>query len=380
MVQYRPRAATWQFFVGSAIKSPHQPGASLEAPYWHPQLDPLLETGRVFAMDTRQDPRRQLDWLLRIQPDYLLSQPANLEFLAGLLRESGQRLTTLRVIQTVEETLTEQTRKRIEQGFGVPVKNIYSCTEVGTLASTCPEGHGLHVHCENVLLETLNDQDQPCGPGETGRVVLTTLQNHLTPLDPLRIAGRRHPGSRTLPLRSRTASADRCAGSPTSARSCAGRPLARFDQDDHSRRSPELLLSASDRAARRRSRSSSAWCPIGIGTKTAPRVWCKRCGSTLARLYAWTSSWLTESRWLPRARSAISSVNWNNRGNAIARTWGGAARNRAVSARSELTARGPTRPMAQGWPKTRPRWGGGGGTGAEDHNWSPLSGVSDALK
>ena len=57
------------------------------------------------------------------------------------------------------------------------------------MASVCPRGHGWHVHAENVLLEILDDQDRPCRPGQTGRVLLTTLHNYLTPF--LRMSGTR---------------------------------------------------------------------------------------------------------------------------------------------------------------------------------------------
>jgi len=178
----------------------------LELPCWNSNLEPLLETGPAYAMDTRQDPHHQLQWLLRIQPNYLLGYPPTLEFLAGLLQESGRRLHNLRAIQTIAEALTGDTRDRIQKGFGVDVKNIYSCVEGGTLATSCPLGHGLHIHAESVLLEVLDDQDQPCRPGETGRVVLTTLHNYLTPfiryelLDAATLGPERCPCGRGLPV------------------------------------------------------------------------------------------------------------------------------------------------------------------------------------
>jgi hypothetical protein len=56
-------------------------------PYWTQFCQPLLETGPAHAIDIRQDPRRQLSWLREINPDYLVSLPSNLEFLAALLAE-----------------------------------------------------------------------------------------------------------------------------------------------------------------------------------------------------------------------------------------------------------------------------------------------------
>jgi phenylacetate-CoA ligase len=149
---------------------------------WHPILHRVIQTGRSSVMDVHADPRRQLEWLFRRDPHFLLSYPSNLEFLAGLLHEQNARLPSLRCIQSISETLHEETRALIESRFGVHVKDTYSCSEAGCIASPCPEGHGYHVHSESVLFELLNDAGEPCVPGQEGRVVLTTLQNFLTPL------------------------------------------------------------------------------------------------------------------------------------------------------------------------------------------------------
>jgi phenylacetate-CoA ligase len=174
--------------------------------HWNTSLELLLETGPAYVMDIRQDPRVQLQWLRRVRPNYLLSLPSNLEILAGLVEESGDRLPDLRSIQTFGEPLWESSRQRIEAGFGVPTKNVYSTTEAGYIASPCPLGHGLHVHSENVIVEVLDAENQPCRPGETGRLVFTTLHNFLTPflrydiLDDVTLASGPCPCGRGLPL------------------------------------------------------------------------------------------------------------------------------------------------------------------------------------
>ena len=164
--------------------SPEQLPAALEGstvPFWNKHLDPIIESGPSYGMDIRQDPRRQLQWLKRIHPDYLLSMPTNLELLADLLQESGERIPALKAIQAYAEPLPAVVRQRIESGFGVPVYNVYSATEAGYIASPCPTGGGLHVHSENVIVEVLDADDRPCLPGQTGRLVFTTLHNFLTP-------------------------------------------------------------------------------------------------------------------------------------------------------------------------------------------------------
>jgi phenylacetate-CoA ligase len=148
---------------------------------WLMELDRLMASGPAHSMDIQQDHRIQLQWLRRIAPDYLLCYPTNLETLAHLVRQDGP-LPGLRAIRAISETLTEETRTALESAFGVPVKNTYSCAEAGYLASPCPDGHGLHVHAENVVLEVLDAAGRPCQPGQTGRVYVTHLHNSLGPL------------------------------------------------------------------------------------------------------------------------------------------------------------------------------------------------------
>jgi len=181
-------------------------GEGMSTPTWSTSLNLVIETGPGFLMDVHQDPRKQLQWLLKIAPNVLLSFPSNLEFLANLIQDSGQRIHSLKTIQAIGETLTDEAKTRIEAVFGLPVKNTYSCAEAGYIASPCPAGHGLHVHSENVLLEVLDESGQPCRSGESGRLVLTTLHNFLTPLiryelmDRATLAPERCPCGRGLPL------------------------------------------------------------------------------------------------------------------------------------------------------------------------------------
>ena len=45
----------------------------------------------------------------------------------------------------------------------------------------CPECNNFHV-MEGVIVEILNDNNQPCQTGEIGRLVITDLHNFATPL------------------------------------------------------------------------------------------------------------------------------------------------------------------------------------------------------
>jgi phenylacetate-CoA ligase len=62
----------------------------------------------------------------------------------------------------------------------VPVADNYGSTEA-FLAWQCPAG-SYHVNAEHVVLEIIDDRGRPAGPGEMGRVLVTTLENRLMPL------------------------------------------------------------------------------------------------------------------------------------------------------------------------------------------------------
>lgn len=166
----------------------------------------VFQNAWAHGMDIRQDPVRQIEWLHKVKPSYLVSYPSNLEVLSSILLEKKAHIPGIEVVQTIGEPLTDEVKSLIEGAFRAPVKNLYSVTEGGYVASPCPDGPGLHVHSENFLAEVLDDDGNPCGPGETGRVVLTSLNSFLNPFirydiqDYATLAEEPCPCGRGLPL------------------------------------------------------------------------------------------------------------------------------------------------------------------------------------
>ncbi len=159
-----------------------QAGESVTRKDWGRSTNSSFHTGPACMLHSRTDVAGQVAWLLKQQPDYLLSLPSNLRALGEHLTASGQGLHRLREVRAYGEVCNSETRAYCEGAFGVPVTDIYSCQEAGYIALQCPHGDHYHVQAEGVLLEVLDDAGKVCEPGETGRVVLTTLQNFATPL------------------------------------------------------------------------------------------------------------------------------------------------------------------------------------------------------
>lgn len=138
----------------------------------------------------------QLAWLVEQDPDYLLTIPSNLMALIRLSKKQRVKLGKLREVATLGEAVDPALREICMKEWGVPVVDCYSSQELGLIAVQCPDNpnHHYHVMSESVFLEILNDKNEPCRPGEIGRMVLTSLHNFATPLIRYEIGDMAEPG------------------------------------------------------------------------------------------------------------------------------------------------------------------------------------------
>jgi phenylacetate-CoA ligase len=74
------------------------------------------------------------------------------------------------------------TKKRIEEAWGAKVYDHLGATEAPLWAFECKEQNGLHINEAMDLVEILNPEThEPAAPGETGTVVVTTLDRYAMP-------------------------------------------------------------------------------------------------------------------------------------------------------------------------------------------------------
>lgn len=151
-------------------------------PGWGPATDRIFRTGPSAVLDIASEVGRQWEWLCRLQPDYLLTYPSNLAALTDWRQRDGRRLAGLREVRTMGETVTPRLRQLCREVWQAKLVDVYTSQEVGYMALQCPEHEHYHIQAENVLLEVLADDGTPCGPGESGRVVVTALHNFAAPL------------------------------------------------------------------------------------------------------------------------------------------------------------------------------------------------------
>ncbi len=159
-----------------------EPPAGERQPNWGIIVSPLFASGPSVTLNVAATLSQQVDWLMRERLDYLVSFPSNLAALVRHAREEHIALPAVREIRTVGETLAPRARADIARAFGAAVTDIYTCEEAGYLALQCPGTEHYHVQSENVLLEIVDQDGQPCAIGQPGRVLITTLHNYATPL------------------------------------------------------------------------------------------------------------------------------------------------------------------------------------------------------
>ncbi len=148
---------------------------------WGPATAAFV-TGASVVRGLSMDIDEQLHWLVRENPDYLLAHAVNVHALAARSIELGITLPGLKQARTYGEMLRPDTREVVRAAWEVGLADTYSCEELGHLALQCPECDAYHVQAESVILEVLDNDGRPCVPGETGRVVLSSLHNFAMPL------------------------------------------------------------------------------------------------------------------------------------------------------------------------------------------------------
>lgn len=159
---------------------PLEEGECLQLSAW-PGIGELFATGKALAFSSINSIAAQLEVLERQRPAYLLMQASGLEHLAmqGITPDT---LKQLRGALAISQTLTPKMRGQIESTLGVAVQQNYGLNEIGLVASRCPEGGRYHVHVEHCWVEIVKADGQLCQPGESGKILVTSLNNSVMPL------------------------------------------------------------------------------------------------------------------------------------------------------------------------------------------------------
>jgi phenylacetate-CoA ligase len=148
----------------------------------------------AFAFEERDLERYWRD-CLRFRPDYFHGYVSMLEAFARFVetRAYNGRALGLRAVIATSEVLTSPQRETLVRVFGAPVLIEYGCGELGPIAYDCEAG-ALHLLTTDVVVEVLRPDGQAAGPGESGEIVVTDLNNRAMPLIRYRLGDFGVPG------------------------------------------------------------------------------------------------------------------------------------------------------------------------------------------
>jgi len=139
----------------------------------------LVQIERLYRNTPIEEQAQRLSCL---RPHIVEGRPSSLWALAREAGRQGLSLPRPRVVITFGETLHHHVRQAVAGAFGCRLIDCYNCEEVGSVAWECPSGTGrMHLNPDTAVVEIVDDDGRPLGPGELGRVLLTNLYNVTMP-------------------------------------------------------------------------------------------------------------------------------------------------------------------------------------------------------
>ena len=87
---------------------------------------------------------------------------------------------TLKVCIVTSEMLFPETKKLLENQFGIPVVNEYGASELDLLAFQNPKDEWV-LNNESLYIEVVNKNNQPLPYGSEGKIIVTSLYNKAHP-------------------------------------------------------------------------------------------------------------------------------------------------------------------------------------------------------
>lgn len=135
-------------------------------------------------------PSLQWENIARIQPTTIVAVPSFILKLMAFAEEHGIDINASSIKKAV--CIGENIRnvdfsynvlgKKITDKWNIQLFSTYASTEMQTAFTECKAGQGGHHHPELLIVELLDEQDQPVPPGTPGEVTITTLGVEAMPL------------------------------------------------------------------------------------------------------------------------------------------------------------------------------------------------------
>ncbi len=136
---------------------------------------------KTLPLDVTEPMEQQINELNEFRPDNFGGFAGNIHLLA-LEQIKGSLKISPKTVTTTAETLKKEAREDIEKAWGFKPFEAYGSTEIGEAAAECAQHKGLHIFEDVIILEIVDNDNQPVPPGKTGsKVLATVLWNYTLP-------------------------------------------------------------------------------------------------------------------------------------------------------------------------------------------------------
>ncbi|MBI3307419.1 MAG: hypothetical protein HYZ84_06425 [Candidatus Omnitrophica bacterium] len=102
--------------------------------------------------------------------------------LAIFIRDKNLRVPKFETIMACAGTVTPGYRALLEETFSAEVFDKYGSRDCCDLACECKSHTGLHVYSPQAVIEIVDEQGRECAPGQSGRILVTMLNNRSFPM------------------------------------------------------------------------------------------------------------------------------------------------------------------------------------------------------
>lgn len=152
---------------------------------WKEQFkDFILNRIRISAFDiSSASCVKQYERIKKFKPTYFYGYTTAIFGFCIFMKENGINLNdlNLKAVICTAEKMYPHHRDLFDEVFNCPVVDEYGSAENGIIAFQCKKGN-MHMMSDHMCIEFLDENDQPVGSGEQGRIVITDLTCEAMPL------------------------------------------------------------------------------------------------------------------------------------------------------------------------------------------------------
>ncbi|MCK4660792.1 MAG: phenylacetate--CoA ligase family protein [Phycisphaerae bacterium] len=133
--------------------------------------------------------------------EYIEGYPSSIYVIARHIVDNKLEPVRFKACFTTAETLSDCQRQAIRDAFCCRTYDQYGCVEAVIFAAECPE-RNMHLSPEIGIVEVVDENDNPCEPGQVGQLICTGLVNHVQPFIRYRLGDIGMLSSDTCPCKS----------------------------------------------------------------------------------------------------------------------------------------------------------------------------------